>query len=393
MRSATDRSLIYLDYNASTPLDRRVLEAMTPFFEQDFGNPHSQHALGKVAAAALERARAMVADLIGARARSIVFTSGATESNNTALRAMWASAAGGRQRLVVSATEHKSVLEGAGAIAGAEVVVAPVDQYGVIQLEALKELLAVPTAGVSVLLANNETGVLNPVREVVEVAHSHGAAVHSDTTQAVGKIPVDLTDLGVDFASVSGHKMYGPKGVGALFVRDTRSFTPWLFGGGQERGLRAGTVNVPGVVGLGHAAAVWDPATREKELVQRMWQQLCAHAAPLEWIGGTADRLPNTLNVRFPGADAEAVLANAPRLAISTGSACTSSVPMPSHVLLAMGLANAAAEECIRISVGRPTTEADVNAAAELLIRSVAIVRQLADGPCMQSTSESAISI
>ena len=391
MGVAAEESVIYLDFNASTPLDPRVLEVMLPFFEREFANPHSQHSLGRAAAAAVEQARGMVAERVGSPTRSVVFTSGATESNNTALRAMHAAASNGRRRLVVSATEHKSVLEGAAQIAGAEVVVAPVDQDGVIDLTALEELLAVPTAGVSVLLANNETGVLNPVREVVELAHAHGAAVHSDMTQVIGKIPVDFDDLGVDFGSISGHKIYGPKGTGALFVRDPRAFTPWLFGGGQERGLRAGTVNVPGVVGLGHAAALADPKEGcQGALVGRLWERLSAEVQPVEWIAAGARRLPNTLNVRFPGADAEAVLANAPLVAVSTGSACTSSIPTPSHVLLAMGLTTTSAEECIRISVGRTTTTAEVDAAAALLVQSVSIVRRLSDAPA-QSLSESAV--
>jgi cysteine desulfurase len=244
-----------------------------------------------------------------------------------------------------------------------------------------------------VILANNETGVINPIGEVVEIAHSHGAAVHSDTSQAVGKVEVDFGELGVDFASVSGHKMYGPKGTGAMYIRDTRHFSPLLHGGGQERGLRAGTVNVPGVVGLGHAATLADPKVgREGLLVQRLWQQLRSGVLPVEWNGSSSDRLPNTLNVRFAGADAEAVLAHAPELAISTGSACTSSVPTPSHVLLAMGMSSEAAEECIRVSVGRPTTEAEVDAAAEILRRSVAIVRELAGAPHSELIGERAVS-
>lgn len=378
--------MIYLDHNATTPVAEEVLEAMLPWFRSSYGNPSSvSHSFGIRAADAVEKARQQLASLLQCSAREITYTSGATEANNLAIQGLLSAAPMERRRVVVGATEHKSVLELAKAMEGrgAGVDLIPVDRHGLVDMSALEELLGSDVLLVSVMAANNETGTLNPVASVAALAHAHGAAVHTDATQWVGKLRIDVREWDIDLLSLSAHKFYGPKGVGALYVRRRFELAPIIHGGGQERGLRGGTLNVPGIVGLGAAAEFADrsldrEAPRLRQLRDGLHDLIGSRLLDVELNGHRAERLPNTLNLRFVGADADAVMARLPELAVSSGSACTSAVPQPSHVLTAMGLTMEAAEESIRFSLGRETSAADVASAGGLVAAAVSAVRRIA---------------
>ena len=371
--------MIYLDYLSTTPCDPAVVAAMLPWFGEDFGNPHSVHGSGRKAAEAVERAREGVAGLLGVEAREIVFTSGATEANNLAIK-------GGarhlvrlgdpRRRIITVATEHKCVLESVRALAaeGFEAVVLGVDSDGRVDPEALREALKVPTLLVSMMAANNETGVLQDIPRLAALVKAAGALMHVDLAQMAGKIPVSLKD--VDLASVSAHKMYGPKGIGALYVRRRpRVRLEALFsGGGQERGFRSGTLPTPLVVGFGVAAELAvanmaDEAVRLGLLRDDLWAQLQNGLPGIALNGAGTPRLAGALNVCLPEVlRALDVLEACPDVAASTGSACTAAEIAPSYVLTAMGLSAQKASQCLRLSVGRSTSKADIDRAAELLI-------------------------
>lgn len=368
--------MIYLDHNATTPVAESVLAAMLPWFREHPGNAASAHALGRRAAGGVDAARRQLAGAINARPQEIIFTSGSTEATNLALRGL-------RGRVVVAATEHKAVLDTARTHPGGCTVVA-VDSSGRIELDELRSA-AEDAQLVSVMFANNETGLIQDLAAVVDIAHGAGALVHTDATQALGKIPVDVEQLGVDLASFSAHKIEGPKGVGCLFVRHGVVLDPTMTGGGHERGLRSGTLNVPGIVGFGEAAelAARDLDGRRavmRSRVQQLLDQLAA-SRPLEIFSDHDMGLPNTLSVRFVGADGEAVMAHAPQIAMSLGSACTNAIPEPSHVLRAMGLAETAAFETLRLSVGPETTAREIDEAAAAIVRAVATVRRLTEAP------------
>jgi cysteine desulfurase len=383
----SEGGVVYLDYNATSPLDPRVLEVMLPYFTGSFGNPASSHAYGALASAAVEVAREQVARLVGARKSEVVFTSGATEANNQVLRGLVHGAPGNRTRLVVSAGEHKSILETARALAAAgdaKVDLVPLGRDGHVDLDALGELLADDVLAVSVATANPETGVLAPIAEIAAMTHEHGAVLHTDATQAVARIEFDMSAVGADLLSMSAHKLAGPKGVGALVVRRRLDYpvAPLLYGGGQEHGLRSGTVNVPGVVGFGAAAALaFDERVSESirvgALRNVLEHSLIQHLSDVARNGHPDDRLPNTLNLRFGGADADAVMVNMPEVAVSTGSACSSSAIEPSHVLVAMGQDRDEASEALRFSLGRFTTRAEIETAVAATIRAVTYVRAM----------------
>ncbi|UFN46443.1 cysteine desulfurase family protein [Nocardioides okcheonensis] len=375
--------LVYLDYNATTPLAPEALDAMLPWMAEKPWNAASAHLGGRMASRAVETARGQVADLIGARDREIVFTSGSTEANNLAIKGSVLSHAG-RRRILIAATEHKAVLETADAlaVAGFKAELLPVGRDGLLDLDHYKDALADDVSLVSVMLANNETGVIQPIGEIAELAHRVGALVHTDATQAPGRIEVDVETLSVDLASISGHKFYGPKGVGALYVRRGVDLAPQQVGGGHEGGLRSGTINVPGVVGLGVASALAkdnlvEDADRSRSLIDVFLGHLERAIPGWEVTTGTARRLPNTINLRFAGADGEAVMVNAPSILMSTGSACTSRVPDASHVLQAMGLTQEEAYQCLRFSVGRGTTPHEMSVAAGCVASAVERVRAL----------------
>jgi cysteine desulfurase len=377
---------IYLDYNATTPVAPQVLEAMLPWMTDHFWNAASSHRGGRSAARAVDGARAQLAELIGCSPRELVWTSGATEANNLALQGVVEHAQPGSTILVAS-TEHKAVLDTAHAMEKRGFVVKeiPVGRDGVVEIETLRVMLDDSVALVSIMLANNETGVLQPIAPIAELVHESGSLLHTDATQAVGKIPVNLAELGVDLASVSAHKFYGPKGVGALFVRRGVRLGPVMHGGGHESGLRSGTLNVPGIVGIGAASEMAgrlmpDAVRRGRALVDRLTDGLVKALPAVTVVAEQAQRLPNTINIRFGGADAEAVMAHVPDVYVSTGSACTASVPDASHVLQNMGMTQEAAFECLRFSVGRPTTSEQIDTAVERVSKAVGRVRQLMHG-------------
>ena len=373
---------IYLDHQATTPLDSRVLAKMSPYFANSFGNPHSgDHAVGWQAAQAVEAAAQRVAGLIGADPDEIIFTSGATESNNLALLGLGRREAGGkRRRILVSTIEHKCVLAASralGAQCGYEIELLPVDGAGRIDLIALEDTLAEDVLLVSIMAVNNEIGTIQDIRQVAEIIHKYGASFHCDAAQA--PCAIDLAEAGsfCDLLSLSGHKIYGPKGVGALFVRRDlqERIEPVIYGGGQQQGLRSGTVAVPLCVGMSSAAELLsaDMAREERDLMRSRRDRFVEGLMRLPWSIGVNGpdgvwRHPGNASVRFSGFTAHDILgALQPRIAASTGSACTSGIPEPSHVLRAIGLPDKEAESSIRFSVGRRTTETDVDEAVDVI--------------------------
>jgi cysteine desulfurase len=371
---------VYLDNQATTRCDPRVVDAMLPFFTERYGNPHSvEHAMGNDAEAAVETARAQVAALVGADVKEIVFTSGATESNNIAIKgaARFAAAMGNdRRRVVTVATEHKCVLESVADLAaeGFEAIFLPVRPDGLLDPDTLRAALATPTLLVSVMAVNNEIGVIQDIPALAAIAKDAGALFHTDIAQATGKIPLDLTAWRVDIASVSGHKLYGPKGVGALFVRRRPRvrLAPLFSGGGQERGLRSGTLPAPLIVGLGEACRLAqtelaDDTARIGALRARLLDRL-SHDIPGIQVNGSMDsRIAANLNLTFPRTAAADLMARAPDLCVSTGSACSSAAIEPSYVLRAIGLSDDAAARTLRIGIGRFTSPADIDYAAAAL--------------------------
>jgi cysteine desulfurase len=369
---------VYLDNQATTRCDPRVVEAMLPWFSEHYGNPHSiEHVMGTEAEAAVEDARAQVAALIGADAKELVFTSGATESNNIAIKGA-ARFAGSteRRRVVTLATEHKCVLESVADLAaeGFEPVFLPVQPDGLLDPNVLREALQTPTLLVSIMAVNNETGVIQDIPALAAIAKQAGALFHTDIAQATGKIPLDLVSWKVDLASVSGHKVYGPKGVGALYVRRRPRvrLSPLFSGGGQERGLRSGTLPAPLIVGFGEAcrlaqAEMNEESRRLAALRDRLLQGLREAIPDVQVNGNMAARIPGNLNVTFPGTTAAELMERVPDLCVSTGSACSSAAIEPSYVLRALGLSDDAAARTLRIGVGRFTSPADVDYAVAAL--------------------------
>jgi cysteine desulfurase len=371
---------VYLDYQASTPVDPRVLETMLPYFVNTYANPHStEHAFGVEAANAVDRARKQVAETVGAEADQIVFTSGATESNNLALLGL----ASERTHFVSSVIEHKSVLVVLEELKrrGAKVTLLPVGRDGRVDPTAVSRAIRKDTI-VSIMSANNEIGVVQPIEEIADVCEERGALFHTDAAQAAGKIPFAVDRQGISLASVSSHKMYGPKGVGALYISPAvRSLLrPIVFGGGQEFGLRSGTVATPLVVGFGMAAKIsMDEAAAESHRTALLRDWLLSElqqAVPTLTVNGSMDhRLPGNLNICIPGIEAEDLIALLPDVALSTGSACASQAQTPSHVLLALGLSHRDANSSVRVSIGRGTTKEDVEYAAARIVEAVAELR------------------
>jgi cysteine desulfurase len=378
---------IYLDNQSSTPLDPRVLEAMLPYFTEQFGNPHSEsHVYGHNAMAAIETARGEVARLIGADPREIVFTSGATESNNLALkgaaRFTRAHPVGDKVRdhLITLTTEHKCVLESAAALEreGFAVTYLPVEPRGLVSLDKLATAITDRTLLVSVMAAHNEIGVIQPLAEIGALCRSRGVLFHTDAAQAFGKIPLDVEPMRIDLMSISGHKIYGPKGIGALYIRRRPRvrLLPLIDGGGQERGLRSGTLPTPLCVGLGRAAALaraemGEEAQRLSQLRDRLYANLRRRVPDLQLNGDLEHRLPGSLNLSFPGVTASALIEACPSVAMSTGSACTSASVEPSYVLRALGLSDERANASIRLGLGRFNAAAEVDFAAEAIAAAV----------------------
>jgi cysteine desulfurase len=384
---------IYLDNQSSTPLDPRVLEAMLPYFTEHFGNPHSEsHVCGRNAMAAIERARAEVARLINADPREIVFTSGATEANNLALkgaahfaRAHPIGSGPTRDHLIILTTEHKCVLESAATLEreGFAVTYLPVESNGLVALDRLAEAITEGTLLVSVMAAHNEIGVIQPLAEIGALCRARGVLLHTDAAQAFGKIPLDVEAMRIDLMSISGHKIYGPKGVGALYIRRRPRvrLLPLIDGGGQERGLRSGTLPTPLCVGLGRAAALAaaemaEETTRLRGFRDRLYANLVRRVPDVQLNGDAEHRLPASLNLSFPGLTAPALIEACPSVAMSTGSACTSASVEPSYVLRALGLSEARANASIRLGLGRFTTAAEVDFAVDALAAAVSRLRK-----------------
>jgi len=372
---------IYLDNQATTPLDPRVLETMLPFMSGKFGNPHSTtHSYGWEGAAAIDVAREKIASLIGAGPEEIIFTSGATEANNLAIKGIFRTFKGKKDRIITANTEHSCVLESAAAIAadGADVISLGVGKDGLISLEGLEKNLTDETALVSIMAVNNEIGVIQPLEEIGKLCRNKGVLFHSDAAQAFGKIPLNVGDMNIDLMSLSAHKIYGPKGVGALYVRKKvqRLLTPHMAGGGQERGIRSGTLSPALCVGFGMAAEI-AAAEMDAEL-KRMAAMSAKFLGTLREVlsnatlnGSGKARWPGNLNLTFPGINGDLLISNLKNIAISSGAACASAVEGPSYVLEALGVSEADASSSLRIGFGRFTSEEEASYAAEYLRKTV----------------------
>ena len=374
---------IYLDYQATTPCEPAVVDAMRPYFAEDFGNSASRtHPYGWRARDAVEVARRQIAGLIGARPREIVFTSGATESNNLAILGAARARARPGAHVVTCRTEHRAVLDPAGRLEqeGFRVTRLGVRPDGRLDQGRLRDALSPETVLISLMHANNEIGVVQDLAAVGALARERGIWLHSDAAQSAGKIEVRVDELHVDLLSLSGHKLYGPMGIGALYVRRGLRLQPLVYGGGHEGGLRSGTLPVPLCVGLGAACALagecmQDDARKQETLRDHLWERLSGEIGGI-WLNGVArPRLPGNLNLGIEGVPSQELLAAVPELALSSGSACTSAVPEPSHVLAALGLSPDRALECLRICLGRGTSRAEVDRAADLLVERVAKLR------------------
>jgi cysteine desulfurase len=367
---------IYLDYNATTPLLPEALDAMLPYLREHFGNPSSEHVFGRRAREAIARARGQVAALLGCLHEEVFFTSGGTEANNLAIRGA-TEAVAPRHHVVTTVVEHPATARTGDWLEqrGHRVTRVGVDSNGVVHLKELQAAVGADTAVVTVMHSNNETGVLQPVAEIAALAHAAGALVHTDAAQSIGKVPVRVRDLDVDLLSIAGHKVYAPKGVGALYVRRGTPIRAVVVGAGHERGLRPGTENVASIVGLGVACEIAardleENAQRMRHLRDELWRRLAAEVPAIALNGHPQHRLPNTLNVRFPGVGGAAVLAGAPEIAASTGSACHEGHETASAVILAMGVDSTEAAGSVRLTLGRGTTPAEVAEAEAALVRS-----------------------
>jgi cysteine desulfurase len=380
---------IYMDHQTTTPIDRDVLEAMMPYLTDQFGDPSSRsHAWGWAAEEAVDRAREQVATLIGAQPEEIFFTSGATESNNLAIKGIARAYRDQGQHIITQQTEHRAVLDSCRTLEqeGFAVTYLPVDRHGFVDPEAVREAITDQTILVSIMHANNEVGTIQPLAGIGQIVKAHGILFHSDAVQTVGKIDCNVDDLQLDLVSISAHKMYGPKGVGALYVRKTRPrrlrLTPLFEGGGHERGLRSGTLNVPGIVGLGKACEVCERVWREEgERLTRLRERFVAgimQGLDYAYLNGhPTQRLPNNINLSFAGIDGEALIMGMTEVACSSGSACTSTTLEPSYVLKAMGLDETLVHASIRFGLGRWTTGEEVDYTVQAVVNRVKRLREM----------------
>jgi cysteine desulfurase len=378
---------IYLDNNATTPMDPRVLEAMLPYFNQKFGNAASRnHAFGWVAEEAVDYAREQVAKLIGANEKEIIFTSGATEADNLAIKGVFEMYKDKGNHIITTVTEHKAVLDTCKHVErlGANVTYLSVQEDGLVNLQELEAAMTSETILVSIMYGNNEIGVIQPIKEIAAIAHKYGALFMTDATQAVGKIPVDVNADGIDLLALSAHKIYGPKGVGALYVRRKGprvKVTAQMDGGGHERGMRSGTLNVPGIVGLGKACELGlQEMESEAKRLSALRDKLQTSLLELEesYVNGNVEhRLPHVANISFKYVEGEGLMMAMKDLAVSSGSACTSASLEPSYVLKSLGLSDDLAHSSIRFGLGRFTTEEEVDYAIEVTKKSVTHLREL----------------
>ena len=366
-----------MDHHATTPVDRRVLEAMLPYFTEEFGNAASKdHEFGYRASQAVETAREQIARLIDARPDEVIFTSGATESDNLALFGVAERYAGQGDQIITCVTEHKAILDAARRLEqlGKRVTYLGVDQYGRIDLDELRRAITPQTVLISIMAANNEIGTLAPLAEIGAIAREHDVLFHTDATQAAGYVPIDVQKMKIDLLSLSAHKMYGPKGIGALYVRRSNPrvrLAPLFYGGGHERGMRSGTLNVPGIAGFGAAAELAKremaaQAARLRGLTELLFDGLRERIDGVERNGHPAERLPHNLNIYIPGIESRAFIAGLKELAIATGSACTSASVEPSHVIMALGYGEQRAHGSLRFGLGRGNDEEQVRRAVDL---------------------------
>jgi cysteine desulfurase len=378
---------IYMDNHSTTPCDPRVLESMLPFFCDEFGNAASTtHEFGRRAAAAVERAREQVARVIGASAKEIIFTSGATEANNLAIKGVATMLRKRGNHIITAAAEHHAVLDPCKRLAreGFQASFLPVDRWGMVDPDQVRDAITDQTVLVSVMAANNEIGTINPIAEIGRIAHERGVLFHTDAAQAVGKIPLDVETMHIDLLALSGHKMYGPKGVGALYVRRKPPvrLVPLFDGGGHERNLRSGTLPVPLVVALGKAcelsgAEMHEEAHRLTALRERLHHGLEQRVTDIQLNGHPTDRLPGNLNLSFTHVEGEALLMSMKHVAVSSGSACTSATPEPSYVLKAIGLSDDLAHASIRFGLGRFNTEEEVDYTIDCVTETVGRLRRM----------------
>jgi len=364
---------IYLDYNASTPVDPQVLDGMLPYLKQKYGNPSSSHGFGVACRAGIEQARERVAGLLGCEATDIIFTSGATESNNMVIKGVAAASSRG-SHIITSKIEHPSILEPCRYLEkqGYSVTYLPVDHYGAVIPHELAEAITPKTVLITIMHSNNEVGTIQPIAEFSRIATSRGVLFHTDAAQSVGKVRMQVEELGVDFLTVAGHKFYAPKGIGALYIKGGRKLEPLLHGAGHERGLRPGTENAAYIVGLGTACEVAAPileteGPRQTRLGWRLYDGLRQAGLSIYLNGHPDKKLPNTWNISFAGFDAVSVMQALPGVAVSPGAACHGNLVEPSHVLAAMGADPALARGAIRFSLGRETTEAEIDEVIEKL--------------------------
>jgi cysteine desulfurase len=378
---------IYLDYQATTPCDPQVLQTMLPYFTEHFGNAHSRnHPHGWVAEDAVEKARAQVARSIGADPKEIIFTSGATESNNLALQGIIGFYKDQKNHIITCTTEHKCILDTCRHLEqeGTHVTYLPVQPNGLINMNDLEKAFTPQTALVSIMAVNNEIGVIQPLAAIGKLCREKGAFFHTDAAQAVGKIPLDVNAMNIDLLSISGHKIYGPKGIGALFVRRKPRvrLTPLIYGGGQERAMRSGTLPVPLCIGLGAAAELSmslmvEENARIHKLRDRLYQKLTT-ALPQVYLNGDLEaRIPGNLNLSFAYVEGEGLMMGIKNLSVSSGSACTSSSLEPSYVLRALGVEEELAHTSLRLGIGRYTTEEEIDQAAESIIKAVRHLRDM----------------
>ena len=379
---------IYLDYQATTPMDERVLSAMLPFFRERFGNAASRnHSFGWEAEKAVETARAQIATLIHAEPKEIVFTSGATESDNLAIKGVAEMYRDQGRHLITAPTEHKAVLDTCKRLEqeGCEVTMLPVDKTGLVRVDDVAKAIRKDTVLVTLMAANNEVGTVHPIAEIGRLCKERGVLFHTDATQAVGKLPVDVEKMGIDLLSISGHKMYGPKGVGALYVRRRSPrvrLMAQMDGGGHERGMRSGTLNVPSIVGLGKACELCgeemeSEGRRLTGLRDRLWKKLSTDLDEIFLNGHATQRLPGNLNVSFAYVEGEGLMMGMKDLAVSSGSACTSASLEPSYVLRALGVGEDLAHTSIRFGFGRFTTPEEIDQASEVAVAAVKRLRDM----------------
>jgi cysteine desulfurase len=379
---------IYLDYQSTTPVDERVLKTMLPYFTEHFGNPHSRnHSYGWVVEEAIDKARQQVADIIGAQAKEIIFTSGATESNNIAIKGVAAFYKDEKKHIITCLTEHKCVLDSCRHLEqeGFEITYLPVKINGLIDLDLLKKSIRDDTLLISIMAVNNEIGVIQPLEEIGKICRERGVFFHTDAAQAVGKIPLDVEKMNIDLLSISGHKLYGPKGVGALYVRRKNPRVrvhALINGGGQERGMRSGTLPTPLCVGLGEACAIAGQemefeSARLKKLQMRFYNNIMSHLDSVYLNGDLEARIPGNLNMSFAYVEGESLMMGIKELAVSSGSACTSASLEPSYVLRALGVEEELAHTSLRFGFGRFTTEKEIDFAAEKIIQQVEKLRAM----------------